>query len=103
MTMNEFWKELKSNPSLSADACEIVTKKVAAIEAEEAEKTAMNAELRAAALNILTDATEPVTASAVADELDITTSKATNVLKAIDGVKVSKVIVGNRVVNGYSL
>lgn len=103
MTMNEFWKELKSNPSLSADAREIVTKKVAAIEAEEAEKTAMNAELRTAALNILTDAAEPVTASAVGDELDITTSKATNILKSIDGVKVSKVIIGNRVVNGYSL
>ena len=63
----------------------------------------MNAELRSAALGILADATEPVIASALADELGITTPKATNVLKAIDGVKVSKVIVGNRVVNGYSL
>ena len=101
--MNEFWKELKSNPSLSAEAREIVTKKVAAIEAEEAEKTAMNAELQAAALALVTDATEPVTASAAADEMGTTVPKATYILKNLPGVRVTKVIVGNRVVNGYSL
>lgn len=103
MTMNDFWKELKTNSSLSADAQNIVAKKVAAIEKEEADKNAMNAELQAAALALVTDAAEPVTASAAADEMGTTVPKATYILKNLPGVKVTKVIVGNRVVNGYSI
>lgn len=102
MTMKEFWKELSTNATLSADAKEIVSRTVSRMEEESAAKNAENAELRGAAINILTNMTDPVAASAVADELGISIPKATNILKGLDGIKVSEVRVGNRIVKGYS-
>lgn len=53
--------------------------------------------------NYLKGQNEVVTARQIADALELTTSKVSALIKKIDDVKVSEVVVDRRVVKGYAL
>ena len=97
------------NPDLQADALELLekhNKAVASRTAKAAEKRAAeNAPLVEAVTNLLRSNAKVFTASEVKNLVDgiDSTSKATFILKAVEGVKVSDVVVDKRVVKGYSL
>lgn len=103
MTQREFYNEVANCTNLSSDARAIaqawIDKDAEKVNAKRAE----NAELTEAATALLKGSNEPMTASAVADNLGISTPKATSILKSIEEIKVSDVRVGNRIVKGYSL
>ena len=103
MTQREFYTEVANCTNLTADARAIAQAWVDKDEAKYSAKRAEYAELREATVALLKGASEPMTASAVAGELEISAPKATSVLKSIEGIKVSEVRVGNRIVKGYSL
>lgn len=96
------------NPDLQADAAELLEKHNKAAtsrNAKAAEKRATeNAPLVEAVTNLLRSNARVFTAAEVKDAVDgiDSTSKATYILKSIPGLKVSDVVVGNRVVKGYS-
>ena len=96
------------NPDLQAAATELLEKHTKAAEnrnSKAAEKRAAeNAPLVEAVTNLLQTNAKVFTAAEVKDAIDgiDSTSKATYVLKSIPGLKVSEVVVGNRVVKGYS-
>lgn len=80
-------------------------KAAASRNAKSAEKRATeNAPLVEAVTNLLQTNAKVFTAAEVKDAIDgiDSTSKATYILKSIPGLKVSEVVVGNRVVKGYS-
>lgn len=98
------------NPDLQADAAELLEKHNKAA----ANRTAKAAEKRAAENAPLVEAVTDLlkaneghvyTAAEVKNLVDgiDSTSKATFVLKAVEGIKVSDVVVDKRVVKGYSL
>lgn len=96
------------NPDLQAAATELLEKHTKAAEnrnSKAAEKRAAeNAPLVEAVTNLLQTNAKVFTAAEVKDAIDgiDSTSKATYVLKSIPGLKVSDVVIGNRVVKGYS-
>ena len=103
MTQREFYNEVANCTTLSTDARAIAQAWVEKDAEKYNAKRAENAELCEATIALLKGANEPMTASAVADNLGISTPKATSILKSIEGIHVSDVRVGNRIVKGYSL
>lgn len=103
MTQREFYHEVANCTNLSEDARAIAQAWVDKDAEKQSAKVAENAELTNASIALLEGSNEPMTASAVADNLGISTPKATSILKSINGIKVSDVRVGNRIVKGYSL
>ena len=103
MTQREFYNEVANCTNLSTDARAIAQAWVDKDAEKYLAKKAENAELCDASIALLKGSNEPMTASAVADNLGISTPKATSILKSIEGIKVTDVRVGNRIVKGYSL
>lgn len=95
-------------PDLQADAAELLekhNKAVASRTAKAAEKRAAeNAPLVEAVTNLLRSNAKVFTAAEVKDAIEgiDSTSKATAILKSIESLKVSEVVVNKRVVKGYS-
>lgn len=96
------------NPDLQAAATELLEKHTKAAESRNSKaaekRAAENAPLVEAVTNLLQTNAKVFTAAEVKDAIDgiDSTSKATYILKSIPGLKVSDVVVGNRVVKGYS-
>ena len=96
------------NPDRQADAAELLekhNKAAASRNSKAAEKRATeNAPLVEAVTNLLRSNAKVWTASEVKDSIDgiESTSKATAILKSIEGLKISEVVVNKRVVKGYS-
>lgn len=103
MTQREFYNEVANCTNLSEDARAIAQAWVTKDAEKYLAKRAENAELSEAVVALLKGSAEPMTASAVADNLGISTPKATSILKSIEGITVSDVRVGNRIVKGYNL
>ena len=99
----------KMYPEIQADAAELLEKhnKAAASRYSKAaeKRAAENAPLVEAVTNLLRTNAKVFTAAEVKDAIEgiDSTSKATAILKMVEGVKVSEVVVNKRVVNGYSL
>ena len=97
------------NPDLQADALEPLEKHNKAAESRNAKaaekRAAENAPLVEAVTNLLRSNAKVFTASEIKNLVDgiESTSKATFILKAVEGIKVSDVVVDKRVVKGYSL
>lgn len=97
------------NPDLQADALELLEKHNKAAESRNAKaaekRAAENAPLVEAVTNLLRSNAKVFTAAEVKNLVDgiDSTSKATFILKAVEGIKVSDVVVDKRVVKGYSL
>ena len=97
------------NPDLQADALELLEKHNKAAESRNAKaaekRAAENAPLVEAVTNLLRSNAKVFTAAEVRNLVDgiDSTSKATFILKAVEGIKVSDVVVDKRVVKGYSL
>ena len=64
-------------------------------------RSSENAPLLESAKNLLSDH-EVRTASQIAEALNISTSKASALMKKLEGVKVTDVVVDKRIVKGYS-
>ena len=96
------------NPDLQAAAAELLekhNKAAASRNAKSAEKRATeNAPLVEAVTNLLRSNAKVFTAAEVKDTVEgiDSTSKATAILKSIEGLKVTEVVVNKRVVKGYS-
>ena len=96
------------NPDLCAFAAEALEKHNKAAESRNSKaaekRAAENAPLVEAVTNLLQTNAKVFTAAEVKDAVDgiDSTSKATYILKSIPGLKVSDVVIGNRVVKGYS-
>ena len=96
------------NPDLCAFAAEALekhNKAAASRNAKSAEKRATeNAPLVEAVTNLLQTNAKVFTAAEVKDAVEgiDSTSKATAILKSIEGLKVTEVVVNKRVVKGYS-
>lgn len=95
-------------PEIQADAAELLekhNKAAASRNSKAAEKRAAeNAPLVEAVTNLLRSNAKVFTAAEVKDSIDgiESTSKATSILKSIEGLKVTEVVVNKRVVKGYS-
>lgn len=103
MTQKEFYTEVLNNETLSADAHEIAQKWLTKDEERNAEKRAAREGLLEAVKNLLTSATEPMTATAIGEAISVSTPKATSLAKDVEGVNVGEIRVGNRIVKTYSL
>ena len=103
MTQREFYTEVANCTVLSDDAHKIAQMWLDKDREKNGAKQARDAELREAATALLNGASEPLTASVVADELGTSAPKATTILKSLPGIVVCEVRVGNRIVKGYSL
>lgn len=103
MTQKEFYTEVLNNETLSADAHEIAQKWLDKDNERNAEKRAAREGLLETVRTLLADATEPMTATAIATAVGISTPKATSLAKDVEGVKVGEIRVGNRFVKTYSL
>ena len=113
MTTKEFYNTIAANENLSAElrefaanAIEKMNKESASRNSKAAEKRAAeNAPLVEAVTNLLRNSSKVFTAAEVKDAIEgiDSTSKATAILKMVEGVKVSEVVVNKRVVKGYSL
>ena len=96
------------NPDLQADAAELLekhNKAAASRNSKAAEKRATeNAPFVEAVTNLLRSNAKVWTAAEVMAAIEgiDSTSKATAILKSIEGLKVSEVVVNKRVVKGYS-
>lgn len=103
MTQKEFYTEVLNNETVSADAHEIAQKWLDKDNERNAEKRAAREGLLETVRTLLADATEPMTATAIATAVGISTPKATSLAKDVEGVKVGEIRVGNRFVKTYSL
>ena len=113
MTTKNFYNAIATNENLSAElrefaanAIEKMNKESASRNSKAAEKRAAeNAPLVEAVTNLLRNSSKVFTAAEVKDAIEgiDSTSKATAILKMVEGVKVSEVVVNKRVVKGYSL
>lgn len=111
MTNKELYQSITEGAVVTAEmaqkAQELLAKqaedavKAAAARAEK--KAAEDAPIIEAVRNLLTSATEPMTATAIGQAVEISTSKATFVAKNLEGIKVGEVRVGSRIVKTYSL
>lgn len=96
------------NPDLCAFAAEALEKHNKAAESRNSKaaekRAAENAPLVEAVTNLLRSNAKVFTAAEVKDAVEgiDSTSKATAILKSIEGLKVTEVVVNKRVVKGYS-
>ena len=96
------------NPDLQATATELLEKHTKAATSRNAKaaerRAAENAPLVEAVTNLLRSNARVFTAAEVKDAVEgiDSTSKATSILKSIEGLKVTEVVVDKRVVKGYS-
>ena len=96
-------------PEIQADALELLEKHNKAAESRNSKaaekRAAENAPFVEAVTNLLRNSAKVFTAAEVKDAIEgiDSTSKATAILKMVEGVKVSEVVVNKRVVKGYSL
>ena len=96
------------NPDLQADAAELLKKHNDAANSRNAKaaikRATENAPLVEAVTNLLRSNAKVFTAAEVKDAIEgiESTSKATAILKSIEGLKVTEVVVNKRVVKGYS-
>ena len=113
MTTKNFYNAIATNENLSAELREFAANAIVKMDKESASRNSKAAEKRAAknapfveaVTNLLRNSSKVFTAAEVKDAIEgiDSTSKATAILKMVEGVKVSKVVVNKRVVNGYSL
>ena len=114
MTTKNFYNAIATNENLSAELREFAANAIEKMNKESASRNSKAAEKRAAenapfveAVTSLLKANEGrfYTASEIKNLVDgiESTSKATAILKMVEGVKVGEVVVDKRVVKGYSL
>ena len=113
MTTKEFYNTIATNENLSAELREFAANAIEKMNKESASRNSKAAEKRAAenapfveaVTNLLRNSSKVFTAAEVKDAIEgiDSTSKATAILKMVEGVKVSEVVVNKRVVKGYSL
>ena len=113
MTTKNFYNAIATNENLSAELREFAANAILKMDKENASRNSKAAEKRAAenapfveaVTNLLRNSAKVFTASEVKDAIEgiESTSKATAILKMVEGVKVSEVVVNKRVVKGYSL
>lgn len=114
MNTRIFYETIAANETLSAELREFATNAILKMDKENANRNSKAAEKRAAenapfveAVTSLLKANEGrfYTASEIKNLVDgiESTSKATAILKMVEGVKVGEVVVDKRVVKGYSL
>lgn len=113
MTTKNFYNAIASNESLSAELREFAANAIVKMDKESASRNSKAAEKRAAenapfveaVTNLLRNSSKVWTASEVKDAIEgiESTSKATAILKMVEGIKISEVVVNKRVVKGYSL
>lgn len=113
MTIKNFYNAIATNENLSAELREFAANAILKMDKESASRNSKAAEKRAAenapfveaVTNLLRNSAKVFTASEVKDAIEgiDSTSKATAILKMVEGVKVSEVVVNKRVVKGYSL
>lgn len=105
MTNKDFFSAVAlgtMNDEIKAFAKAYIEKSEAKNSADKAKRDADNAPIVAAVKEILADG-KTHTASDIAARVNITTPKATAIVKKIDGIKVDEVTVNKRVVNGYHI
>ena len=113
MRTKEFYNAIATNENLSAELREFAANAILKMDKENASRNSKAAEKRAAenapfveaVTNLLRNSSKVFTAAEVKDAIEgiDSTSKATAILKMVEGVKVSEVVVNKRVVKGYSL
>ena len=113
MTTKNFYNAIATNENLSAELREFAANAILKMDKENASRNSKAAEKRAAenapfveaVTNLLRTNAKVFTAAEVKDAIEgiDSTSKATAILKMVEGVKVSEVVVNKRVVKGYSL
>ena len=113
MNTRIFYETIAANETLSAELREFASAAIEKMDKENASRNAKAAEKRAAenaplveaVTNLLRSNAKVFTAAEVKNLVDgiDSTSKATFILKAVEGIKVSDVVVDKRVVKGYSL
>ena len=113
MTTKNFYNAIASNESLSAELREFAANAIVKMDKESASRNSKAAEKRAAenapfveaVTNLLKSNCKVWTAAEVKDAIEgiESTSKATAILKMVEGIKVSEVAVNRRIVKGYSL
>ena len=113
MTTKNFYNAIATNESLSAELREFAANAIVKMDKESASRNSKAAEKRAAenaplveaVTNLLKSNCKVWTANEVKDAIEgiESTSKATAILKMVEGVKVSEVAVNRRIVKGYSL
>ena len=111
MTNREFF-EAVVNGNVNAEVIAKANEEIAKIDARNATRTSakekknaeVNEPLIAKATAYLMDCDEPATASAIAKAIEVSTSKATVIAKAVKGVVITDIKVkGGRSVKGYAL
>ena len=113
MTTKNFYNAIATNENLSAELREFAANAIVKMDKESASRNSKAAEKRAAenapfveaVTNLLRSNAKVFTAAEVKDAIEgiDSTSKATAILKMVEGVKVSEVAVNRRIVKGYSL
>lgn len=113
MNTRIFYETIAANENLSAELREFAANAILKMDKENANRNSKAAEKRAAenapfveaVTNLLWNSAKVFTAAEVKDAIEgiDSTSKATAILKMVEGVKVSEVVVNKRVVKGYSL
>ena len=113
MTTKNFYNAIATNENLSAELREFAANAILKMDKENASRNSKAAEKRAAenapfveaVTNLLRTNAKVFTAAEVKDAIEgiDSTSKATAILKMVEGVKVSEVVVNKRIVKGYSL
>lgn len=113
MTTRNFYETIAANETLSAELREFAANAIVKMDKESASRNSKAAEKRAAenapfveaVTNLLRSNAKVFTAAEVKDAIEgiDSTPKATAILKMVEGVKVSEVVVNKRVVKGYSL
>ena len=113
MTTKNFYNAIASNESLSAELREFAANAIVKMDKESANRNSKAAEKRAAenapfveaVTNLLRSNSKVWTATEVKDAIEgiDSTSKATAILKMVEGIKVSEVAINRRIVKGYSL
>lgn len=113
MTTKNFYNAIATNENLSAELREFAANAIEKMNKESASRNSKAAEKRAtknapfveAVTNLLRTNAKVFTAAEVKDAIEgiDSTSKATAILKMVEGIKVSEVVVNKRVVKGYSL
>ena len=107
MTIKELYQSITEGAVVTAEMAQ-KAQELLANQAEGAAKRAKNklaedAPIIEAVRNLLTSATEPMTATAIGQAVEISTSKATFIAKSLDGVKIGEIRVGSRINKTYSL
>lgn len=113
MNTRIFYETIAANETLSAELREFAAAAILKMDKENASRNSKAAEKRAAenapfveaVTNLLRNSSKVFTAAEVKDAIEgiDSTSKATAILKMVEGVKVGEVVVNKRVVKGYSL